>query len=148
MVCLGNICRSPLAEGIMAHKARLAGLTWMVDSAGTGGWQRGEAPHRSSISVAAAHGIDITAQKARPFVPQDMQLFDWVYFMDEDNLVDAEKIAGNLWNDRRASLLTEAQRPGQMINIPDPYLGTPADFERVFTMIDDACEAIIKHHQL
>ncbi|TAD83770.1 MAG: low molecular weight phosphotyrosine protein phosphatase [Bacteroidetes bacterium] len=147
MVCLGNICRSPLAEGIMQQKAQRAGLNWTVDSAGTGGWQRGESPHKLSVQIAAQHGIDISHQKARAFEPADMQVFDLVFFMDEDNLTDGRRIAGNLWNNKKAALLTKAQWPNKKVNVPDPYYGTFADYETVYQMIDSACEAIIHSYQ-
>jgi protein-tyrosine phosphatase len=85
MVCLGNICRSPLAEGILQHKATLLGLNWHVDSAGTAGYHVGEAPHRLSQKVALLNGINISVQRCRQFASKDMTRFDHIYVMDADN---------------------------------------------------------------
>src|ERR1700759_2065634 len=94
MVCLGNICRSPLAEGILAHKAKEAGLNWEIDSAGTNGYHVGEAPHRLSQKVAKMKGIDICDQRARRFVAADMDRYDKIYAMADDVVDDIKRIAG------------------------------------------------------
>ena len=147
MVCLGNICRSPLAEGILTQQAAQAGLHWLVDSAGTGGWHIGNPPHLLSQKVAGQHGIDISAQKCRRFVAEDMQRFDRVYFMDEDNYKDARIIAGPLWKNDKAKLLLNELYPGQNLPVPDPYYGNDTDYEHVFNLISKACEALISRYQ-
>ena len=146
MVCLGNICRSPLAEGIMQHKAKQAGLPWMVDSAGTGSWHSGDPPHRLSQKVAKARGVDISCQQARQFRPADMLEFDTVLFMDEDNLLDAKRMAGNMWVDAKASLLLDELYPGEGRSVPDPYYGDEPDYHEVYDMIAAACDAFISRH--
>ena len=146
MVCLGNICRSPLAEGIMQQKAKQAGLPWTVDSAGTGSWHSGEPPHRLSQKVSKARGVDISGQKARQFRPADMLEFDIVFFMDEDNLLDARRMAGNMWVDAKASLLLDELYPGESRSVPDPYYGDEPDYHDVFDMISAACDAFINRH--
>jgi protein-tyrosine phosphatase len=147
MVCLGNICRSPLAEGILTHRAQCAGLAWHVDSAGTGNWHKGEPPHRLSQLVAARHGIDISGQKARQFSAGDLQRFDRIYFMDEDNLADGRRMAGALWQTQKTSLLLSVLPNAALTNVPDPYHGTEVEFEAVFQMIDSACMAIVEIHR-
>lgn len=143
MVCLGNICRSPLAEGILQHKANNAGLNWKVDSAGTGSWHVGDPPHKLSQKVAKLNGIDITHLRGRQFRGQDMIEFDRVYFMDEDNYLDARSIAGQLWMDEKADLLLNEIYPGRNKPVPDPYYGGEDGYHDVFDMISKACDAII-----
>jgi protein-tyrosine phosphatase len=147
MVCLGNICRSPLAEGIMQHKAAAAGLRWTVDSAGTGNWHVGEAPHRLSQKTALQYGIDISQQQARQFRPTDMAHFDRVFFMDQANYNEARRMAGSQWNADKAMLLLEVLHPGEGREVPDPYYGTESDYHHVFHLISQACDAYIARHQ-
>jgi protein-tyrosine phosphatase len=146
MVCLGNICRSPLAEGILQHKADKAGLNWTVDSAGTGSWHVGSAPHRLSQKVAGVNGIDICHQRGRQFQPTDMITFDRIYFMDEENYDDARMIAGKLWDPSKADLLLNELYPGEERSVPDPYYGGEDGFHEVFDLISKACDAIIDKH--
>lgn len=144
MVCLGNICRSPLAQGIMEHKAAAAGLNWQVDSAGTGEWHRGEPPHRLSIKVAAQNGVDISKQRARTYMPEDMLHFDRIYFMDKNNYQEGQRIAGKLWQPAKAALLLDVLQPHPLQEVPDPYYSTEQAYHEVFNLISDACEAIIE----
>jgi protein-tyrosine phosphatase len=146
MVCLGNICRSPLAEGILQHKANIAGLNWQVDSAGTGNWHIGDPPHRLSQKVALKNGIDISHLRGRQFSGQDMINFDRIYFMDEDNYSDARYIAGNLWLPEKAELLLNEIYPGKNKSVPDPYYGSEDGYHEVFKMISDACDAIVEKY--
>jgi len=143
MVCLGNICRSPLAEGILQHKADEAGLGWKVDSAGTGSWHIGHAPHKLSQKVAGMNGIDICSQKGRQFQPEDMINFDRIYFMDEENYYEAKFMAGILWNAEKAELLLNELYPGENRSVPDPYYGSEDGFHEVFELIAAACDAIL-----
>ena len=147
MVCLGNICRSPLAEGIMQHKADKAGLNWEVDSAGTGNWHVGDPPHRLSQKVAGKNGIDICNQKGRQFRAADMQEFDLVYFMDEDNYKDAQTMAGAFWDESRADLLLNTLYPGEYRSVPDPYYSGEQGFHEVFDLIAAACDAILEKYR-
>jgi protein-tyrosine phosphatase len=146
MVCLGNICRSPLAEGIMQNKADEAGLNWTVDSAGTGSWHIGEGPHPLSQKTALHYGINIGHQRARRFRPNDPQDFDRIFFMDEDNLRDARQIAGQQWQAHKASLLMDLVHPGKKMAVPDPYYGDESGYHTVFQMISEACDAFIAQY--
>ncbi len=145
MVCLGNICRSPLAEGILAHKAREADLNWTVDSAGTGHWHAGERPDRRSISTAREHGIDITGQRARQFQPADFERFDRIFVMDTQNLRDVLRQSQLPAHREKVSLILDLTHPGQNQNVPDPYYDDDG-FEDVFQMLDAACDAFIAKH--
>lgn len=148
MVCLGNICRSPLAEGIMEYKIQQAQLNWTVDSAGTNGYHVGEAPHRLSQKVALMHGIDISRQSARNITGNDFQVFDMIYAMAEDVIDDIKWRTGNAYNPKKVKLLMDEVYPGRNIDVPDPWYGPEADYHQVFDMIDKACNKIIEHYAL
>lgn len=144
MVCLGNICRSPLAEGILRSKLEKAGLDVEVDSAGTGGWHVGEAPHKLSQSTALRHNIDISNLKGRKFTSQDMLDFDKVFVMDSDNYNDVKFIAGKNWNEDKVDLILNQSEPGRNKSVPDPWFdNTHAAFENVYQMLDKACNVIV-----
>ena len=144
MVCHGNICRSPLAEGILQHKAQQAGLNWKVDSAGTSSYHQGEPPHKLSQKVAQLNGIDISRQVCRRFVKEDMLHFDKIYAMDAEIYSDMKKMSGALWNPSKADLLMNEVYPGENIDIPDPWFGEEEDYHIVFKMIEEACDAMIE----
>lgn len=146
MVCLGNICRSPLAEGILQHKAKLAGLNWQVESAGTGSWHIGNPPHRLSQKVASINGIDISGQKCRQFQKTDLLQYDFIYVMDEENYADVKAMSCELWDVSKVDLLMNELYPGEDRSVPDPYLGTESDYHKVFTLIEKACEKVIEKH--
>ena len=143
MVCLGNICRSPLAEGILQDKAQQAGFNWSVDSAGTGGYHIGEAPHHLSQKVAKQNGIDIGKQCCRKFVKEDMLSFDKIYVMDTNNYEEIKRISKNLWNERKVDFLMNELHPGKNESVPDPWYGNEDGYKKVYAMIDEACDAII-----
>ena len=143
MVCLGNICRSPLAEGVLRDKINKAGLDWEVDSAGTSHYQSGCAPHIFSQKIAKVKGIDICDQQCRQFVKTDMDTFDKIYVMDEENYIDVKRIAGDKWNKNKVDLLLNEAYPAQNKSVPDPYYGLETDYHHVYDMIDIACEKII-----
>jgi protein-tyrosine phosphatase len=145
MVCLGNICRSPLAEGIMKDKAQQAGLDWHVDSAGTGDWHTGELPDRRSIQTALAHGIDLTDQRARQFRPHDFDRFDKIFVMDVNNLRDVLRQARSEEDRAKVELMLDQVYPGQERSVPDPYYDDNG-FEEVFQMLDEACAAFVSNH--
>lgn len=147
MVCLGNICRSPLAEGILQYKAEQQGLHWHIDSAGTGGYHIGEPPHRLSQKVARLKGIDISNQCARQFVKDDMNLFDRIYVMDANNYNEVKRISGNLWNPEKTDLLLNALYPGENRGVPDPWYGTEQGYHEVFDMVSKACDNIIEQYK-
>lgn len=145
MVCLGNICRSPLAEGILRHKLNAAGLDAEVDSAGTGGWHVGEAPHKLSQQVALRHNIDISQLKGRKFSAQDMNDFDMIFVMDSENYNDVRYIAGGKWDEKKVDLILNKTTPGRNQNVPDPWFeNTPAAFENVYQMLNKACDKIVE----
>jgi protein-tyrosine phosphatase len=146
MVCLGNICRSPLAEGILQEKALKAGLNWQVDSAGTNGYHTGEPPHHYSIQVARLNGIDISAQRSRRFIAADMEAYDLIYAMAGDVLQDMRRIAGNHFNPEKVILFLEESFPGKEKDVPDPWNGPESHYHEVFKIIDRNCDSIIKKY--
>jgi protein-tyrosine phosphatase len=146
MVCLGNICRSPLAEGILQERAWKAGLNWSVDSAGTNGYHNGEPPHRLSQKVARMNGIDISGQRSRPFVKEDFQRFDIIYAMAQDVVDDMRRIAGRQYDATKVDLLLNVVAPGRNLPVPDPWYGTEPGFHEAYRIIDEACAAIIEQH--
>jgi protein-tyrosine phosphatase len=137
MVCLGNICRSPLAHGIMEQMAKKSGLDWEVDSAGTGEWHVGEPPDRRSIRVARVHGIDISGQVCRLFRVSDFDTYDHIFVMDKYNRADILAMARNETDAKKVELLL-----GDRI-VPDPYYDD-SKFEPVFKLIENGCREIIE----
>ncbi|HRN56543.1 MAG TPA: low molecular weight protein-tyrosine-phosphatase [Agriterribacter sp.] len=148
MVCLGNICRSPLAEGIMKNKIQKAQLNWKVDSAGTNGYHAGEAPHRLSQKVALLHGIDISRQRARNITGRDFDEFDMIYAMAEDVTAEIKWRTGKQYNAAKVKLLMNEVYPGRNMDVPDPWYGAEPGYHRVFEMIDKACDKIIERYTL
>lgn len=143
MVCLGNICRSPLAEGILQHRAWEAGLQWSVESAGTNGYHDGEPPHRLSQKVAKLNGIDISHQRSRRFTPEDFERFDMIYAMANDVVHEMRRIAGSRFRPEKVDLLMNILHPGQDREVPDPWYGAEPGYHEVFRMIDEACTHLI-----
>lgn len=146
MVCLGNICRSPLAEGILQHKAQQAGLDWTVDSAGTNGYHIGEAPHHLSQKVALLNGIDISHQRARRFSGADFDRYDKIYAMAGDVVEEMKRLAKNKFQPARVDLLMNELHPGSNLDVPDPWYGTEPGYHEVYRMIDEACDRIIEQY--
>ena len=140
MVCLGNICRSPLAEGILKSKVDASKV--LVQSAGTGGWHVGELPDSRSIEIAKKHGIDITDQRGRKFSEYDFERYDVIYVMDNSNYRDVLKLANSDSEKKKVKLILNEIFPGENVDVPDPYYGGSQGFENVFQMLDDACEKI------
>ena len=145
MVCLGNICRSPLAEGILEHKVKQQGLEWEIDSAGTGAYHVGELPDVRSIAVAKKYGIDLTNQRARLFKVEDFDNFDKIYVMDASNYQNVVHLARNKADKAKVELIRNVVRPNWNEQVPDPYWNDNG-FEQVFQMLDEACDHIIKQH--
>ena len=139
MVCLGNICRSPLAEGVMQHLAGGHGLNWQIDSAGTGGWHVGEGPDRRSVRTARNHNIDISKQVCRQFRRSDFSDFDLILVMDKYNLSDVLAMAPDEGAAAKVKLLLGNKE------VPDPYYDD-SQFEPVFELIEQGCEGIIKQY--
>jgi len=137
MVCLGNICRSPLAHGIMEQLAIANGLDWTIDSAGTGNWHVGEGPDPRSTRTARDHGIDISKQICRQFRVSDFDDYDVIYVMDKNNLADVLSLARNNRDAAKVKLLLDNQE------VPDPY-HNDSQFEPVFKMVEEGCKKIVK----
>ena len=148
MVCLGNICRSPLAEGILQHKVNEAGLPWKVESAGTNSYHIGEPPHHLSQKVAQLNGINICDQRARRFKPSDLEEYDLLYAMSKDVIDDMKTMAGNHWQQEKVKLLMDELHPGQQKDVPDPWYGPEPGYHEVYKMIEAACEKILKKAQI
>lgn len=143
MVCLGNICRSPLAEGIMTQKAYEKGLNWKIDSAGTAAYHVGNLPDERSIEVANKYGIDLTKQKARQFDVSDFENFDVIYAMDTENYNNIIKLAKDKEDEQKVKLILNEIEPNSNQPVPDPYYGGDEGFENVYQMLDLACDTIL-----
>ena len=148
MVCLGNICRSPLAEGVLQHKAWKEGLRWSVESAGTESYHVGDPPHPLSQKVAKLNGIDICKQRARRFAVEDFERFDKIYAMSSDVIEDMRRIARNKFDEKKVDLLLNELFPGQNVDVPDPWYGPEPGYHEVFKLISDACDVIIKKYSM
>ncbi len=141
MVCLGNICRSPLAEGIL--KSKVNSDTLYVDSAGTGSYHLGNTPDRRSIAVGRKYNIDISKQRCRKFTVQDFKDFDLIYVMDQSNYKNVIALAPNDDEIAKVNLLLDGI-DSDLKEVPDPYYDVEEGFEHVFQLIDEACNAIAK----
>jgi protein-tyrosine phosphatase len=139
MVCLGNICRSPLAHGIMEQLAIDNGLNWTIDSAGTGNWHIGQGPDPRSTRAARNHGVDISKQICRQFRVSDFDDYDVIYVMDKNNLKDVNAQARNDDDSKKVKLLLGDQE------VPDPYYDD-TQFEPVFSLVEEGCKMIVKEH--
>lgn len=136
MVCLGNICRSPLAEGIMRSKL---GKEYFVDSAGTGSWHVGQAPDKRSIAVAKKYGIEISHLRARQFQVKDFDEFDYILAMDSSNYRDILSLARSEEDRMKVRLILHDQ------DVPDPYYGGEDGFELVYQLLDEAVDDFIEN---
>ncbi len=143
MVCLGNICRSPLAEGIL--KSKLNPDFYIVDSAGTSAYHIGELPDHRSIAIAKKNGIDISNQRARKFIPNDFNEFDLIYAMDIENYHNICSLSTNKSNLLKVKLILNEINPLKDLSVPDPYYGGDYGFENVYKMLDKACSIITKN---
>lgn len=142
-VCLGNICRSPLAEGAFRKRVENEGLSnrFLIDSAGTGHWHAGESPDTRSIATARAHGVDITEQRARQIQPSDLRTFHHILAMDQSNLRVLNSMAGS--NSAELNLMLKEVADGPT-DVPDPYYGGNDQFELVWKMVDEAAKALLE----
>lgn len=140
MVCLGNICRSTLAQGILMSK--LDGAKFEIDSAGTGDWHVGDPPDSRSIRVGRDHSIDISRQKGRQIHPSDFETFDHIFVMDKSNYKDVMAMADGSVQKEKIKLILDTIFPNENVEVPDPYHGTLEDFEKVYQMLDKACDVI------
>jgi protein-tyrosine phosphatase len=146
MVCLGNICRSPMAEGILQDKTFKAGLTWSIESAGTNSYHTGEPPHPLSQKVAKMNGIDIGQQRARRFTASDFKVYDKIYALAEDVVQDMKRIAGNKFDNNKVDLLMNELYPGKNMDVPDPWYGPEEGYHEAYKMIEKACNKIIEKY--
>ena len=142
MVCLGNICRSPLAEGLLASK--LPKDKFIVDSAGTGHWHVGKKPDERSISTAKKYGLDISHQKGRQFQINDFDTFDYIYVMDNSNYDDVIYLAKNDDQKKKVHLILNELFPGENVDVPDPYYGLQNGFDMIYEMLNETCDIIAK----
>ncbi len=147
MVCMGNICRSPTAEGVLRAKLQAAGLQrWVeVDSAGTHGFHVREAPDPRAQRHAAKRGYDLSALRARRVVAEDFERFDHVLAMDGDNLAFLRELAPPGSPARLDLLLSYARSTAAPRDVPDPYYGAAEGFERVLDLVEDACDGLVDH---
>lgn len=145
MVCLGNICRSPLAEGIL--KSKVDPKKVFVDSAGTSNYHVGHSPDPRSISIAQQRKLDITTQRGRQFQTSDFDEFDHIYVMDMSNYHDVLALARNEEDRKKVSLILNELFPGENVEVPDPYYGGDEGFGNVYDMLDKACDIIAEKYQ-
>jgi len=143
MVCLGNICRSPIAEGILREKASAIGFPIIVDSAGTSNYHIGEHPNIRTIQNAETHHIDISKLKARQFSVKDFDAFDIIFAMDISNYNDILSFARNKYDKNKVELILNRLHPKKNESVPDPYFGGDDGFENVFQLLDKACDSIL-----
>lgn len=139
-VCLGNICRSPLAEGIMLHLKEQHKLNIEIDSAGTAGYHIGETPDNRTIANAKKNGVDLSKLRARQFVADDFDTFDHIYVMDKSNFRNVLSLAKSDIHKQKVSLFLNTFHAGSDAEVPDPYYGTEKDFEAVFQLVYKACD--------
>lgn len=140
MVCLGNICRSPLAEGILQSKVHRDKVR--VDSAGTAGYHVGHLPDDRSIAVAQNHGIDISHQRCRKFTVDDFDYFNLIYVMDQGNYQEVIALARDKYDKEKVQFILNEVHPNSNQSVPDPYFGGEAGFENVYQMLNEACDVI------
>lgn len=145
MVCLGNICRSPLAEGILRSKVDPEKV--FVDSAGTSNYHIGDCPDPRSISIAQERKLDISTQRGRQFSASDFDDFDHIYVMDMSNYHDVLSLARSEQDRKKVSLILDEVFPGENVEVPDPYYGGNDGFGKVYDMLDKACEIIAEKYQ-
>jgi len=141
MVCLGNICRSPLAEGILTAMVNPDNV--VVDSAGTGNWHVGDKPDKRSIAVALKNGIDISRQRGKQFSTYDYEIYDHIFVMDAANYSDVIKLATSNTEKAKVSMILDEIFPGEAVDVPDPYYGGNTGFDNVYAMLHTACEKIV-----
>ena len=140
MVCLGNICRSPLAHGILDSK--LDSENFKVDSAGTSSYHINSLPDKRSIAVARKNGLDITNQRGRQFKVEDFQTYDYIYVMDKSNFENVVRMAQNIEDISKVKLILNESEPNKNLEVPDPYYGGNSGFDDVYNMLDEACNII------
>lgn len=143
LVCLGNICRSPMAEGVLRHRASERGILLSTDSAGTGDYHVGEPPDRRAQAAMRRHGMDIGDLRARHFTRTDFDRFDLLLAMDADNLRNIRALAPSPEHATKANLIMDHAPEHPSREVPDPYYGGDEDFDQVFSQLDEACQRLL-----
>jgi len=143
MLCLGNICRSPLAQGLMEKKASAKGLDWFIDSAGIGHWHIGKHPDKRSIKVAQENDLDITGQRARRFEVNDFEAFDNIYAMDIKNYETLMLLARTEEEKEKVTLIMDELHPKERLSVPDPFHDGEENFLAVYETLDKLTDAIL-----
>lgn len=143
MVCLGNICRSPMAEGIMKKKLEDNNIEGFVDSCGFESFHTGDSPDRRGVETALKHGVDISKQKSRLFKVADFDNFDKIYVMDKNNYRDVSAVARNEEDLKKVDLIMNVVHPGSGMPVPDPYYGGSSGFNKTWDLLDQATDVII-----
>ena len=144
MVCLGNICRSPVADGLLRQKVDTAGLDVEVDSCGTAGYHIGEPPDQRSQANALENELDISGLRARQFNASDFTAYDQIYCMDKSNLQNVLSLSNDPKDSAKVSLILDHTHPGEGKEVPDPYFGGEQGFQIVYDLLDEACDRIIE----
>ncbi len=143
MVCLGNICRSPLAEGILRDKTNKLGIPVFIDSAGTSNYHIGEHPDKRTVANALKNGVDVSKLKARQFKVSDFDQFDTIFVMDSSNYANVIELARNKKDIEKVELILNRIHPRSNMAVPDPYFGGEEGFQTVFDLLDTACDTIV-----
>jgi protein-tyrosine phosphatase len=144
MVCLGNICRSPMADGLLRRKVMEENLDVIVDSAGTANYHIGKKPDIRMCQTAKTNLTNIDDLRARQFVIADFDAFDKIYAMDEENQKNILRLARNTADKNKVELILNEMNPGKNQGVPDPYYGSQADFQEVYTLLDHATDVVIR----
>jgi protein-tyrosine phosphatase len=147
MVCLGNICRSPIAEGVLRHKVKQHGLNWVVESAGTESYHIGEHPHRLSQKICMAHGIDISQFRAAKFTADAFEQYDLIYAFADDVYREIKRIGGRHADMSKVDFFLNELTKGKNESVPDPYYGGEDGYHIVYDLVDKTCDAIIENHK-
>ncbi|MEQ8624551.1 MAG: low molecular weight protein-tyrosine-phosphatase [Vicingaceae bacterium] len=144
MVCLGNICRSPMAEGILSKKLKDTNLNVSVDSAATSDYHINQQPDERAIANCKTHGIDISNLRGRQFSVEDFDEFDRIFVMDSSNYENVVALARNEEDSKKVQLILNLSQPNSNISVPDPYFGAEDGFENVYQLLDAACDILIE----
>lgn len=147
-VCLGNICRSPIAEGVLLYKVKQLSLNWEVESAGTESFHIGEHPHKFSQQVCREHDIDISTQRARRFSSADLEKFDKIFVMAADVYEEVKEIAGAKFDENKVDYFLNELYPSRNKSLTDPWYGDLSGYYEVYDEIEKTCDAIIKHYHV
>ena len=144
-VCLGNICRSAIAEGILRDKIKSQELNLTVESAGTANYHVGEAPDKRMQEKAIEHGLNISNQRGRQFTAEDFDEFDYIFAMDESNQANILQLTRNKTDKNKVELFLNLSNPNMDLSVPDPYYGGEQGFEDVYQMLNEACDIFLKN---